>query len=222
MRNHYPDAYVPLGVTDLAQVTVGERHVALADDVYWTNAVTEVAVADGARVEYYRVQSESRRAYHVATTHTTQGRDSVLGLHPITLGAGLSRHDISTSLAGSGAQLVLNGFYLLRGRQHADHHTVIEHAQPHCTSHEYFNGILGEQAHGVFTGRIIVRPGAQRTDSKQTNSNLQHRRSAGRQPAPARDLCGRWKCRTARPWARWMRAPSTPAGGGLSPEGGAA
>jgi Fe-S cluster assembly protein SufD len=155
-----------------AQVTVVERHAALADDVYWTNAVTEVAVGDGARVEYYRVQSESRRAYHVATTHTTQGRDSVLGLHPITLGAGLSRHDISTSLAGNGAQLVLNGFYLLRGRQHADHHTVIEHAQPHCTSHEYFNGILGEQAHGVFTGRIIVRPGAQRTDSKQTNNNL--------------------------------------------------
>jgi Fe-S cluster assembly protein SufD len=155
-----------------AQATVVERHVALNDGVYWTNAVTEVAVGDGARVEYYRVQSESRGAYHIATTHTTQGRDSVLRLHPITLGAGLSRHDIYTALAGSGADLVLNGFYLLRGKQHADHHTVIDHAQPHCTSHEFFNGILGEQAHGVFTGRIIVRPGAQRTDSKQTNNNL--------------------------------------------------
>ncbi len=155
-----------------ARVTVVERHVALTDGVYWTNAVTEVAVGEGARVDYYRIQSDSRVAYHIATTHTTQGRDSTLALHPITLGAGLSRHDIATTLAGSGAQLVLNGFYLLRGKQHADHHTVIEHAQPHCTSHEFFNGILGEQAHGVFTGRIIVRPGAQRTDSKQTNNNL--------------------------------------------------
>jgi Fe-S cluster assembly protein SufD len=155
-----------------AQVTVVESYVALHDGLYWTNAVTEVAVGEGARVEYYRLQRENRQAYHVATTHTIQGRDSVLRLHPITLGAGLARHDIYTALAGSGADLVLNGFYLLRGRQHADHHTVIDHAQPHCTSHEFYNGILGEQAHGVFTGRIIVRPGAQRTDSKQTNNNL--------------------------------------------------
>ena len=155
-----------------ATATVVESYVALTDGLYWTNAVTEVAVGEGARVEYYRLQRESRQAYHVDTTHTTQGRDSVLRFHPITLGAGLARHDIYTVLAGNGADLVLNGFYLLRGKQHADHHTVIDHAQPHCTSHEFFNGILGEQAHGVFTGRIIVRPGAQRTDSKQTNNNL--------------------------------------------------
>jgi Fe-S cluster assembly protein SufD len=155
-----------------ARATVVESYVAFTDGLYWTNAVTEVAVGEGARVEYYRLQRESRQAYHVATTHTIQGRDSVLRLHPITLGADLARHDIYTALAGSGADLVLNGFYLLRGKQHGDHHTVIDHAQPHCTSHEFFNGILGEQAHGVFTGRIIVRPGAQRTDSKQTNNNL--------------------------------------------------
>ena len=155
-----------------ARATVIESYVALNDGLYWTNAVTEVALGEGARVEYYRLQRESRLAYHIATTHTTQGRDSVLRLHPLTLGAGLARHDIYTALAGSGADLMLNGFYLLRGTQHADHHTVIDHAQPHCTSHEFFNGILGEQAHGVFTGRIIVRPGAQRTDSKQTNNNL--------------------------------------------------
>jgi Fe-S cluster assembly protein SufD len=155
-----------------AKATVVETYVAFNDSLYWTNAVTEVAVGEGAQVEYYRLQRESRQAYHVATTHTVQDRDSVLRFHPITLGAGLARHDIYTTLSGSGADLMLNGFYLLRGRQHADHHTVIDHAQPHCTSHEFFNGILGEQAHGVFTGRIIVRPGAQRTDSKQTNNNL--------------------------------------------------
>src|SRR5437870_5904609 len=134
--------------------------------------VAEVAVGDGARRELNRLQRESRQAYQVATTHATQGRDSVLRLHPIALGGGLARHDVQTVLAGSGAELILNGFYLLHGSQHSDHHTVIDHAQPHCASHEFFNGIVGERAHGVFNGRIIVRPGAQRTDSKQTNNNL--------------------------------------------------
>jgi len=155
-----------------ARATVLESYVALQDGVYWTNAVSEVVLGDGARLEHYRVQRESREAYQVAATHARQGRDSVLRLHPLALGAALARHDIRAVLDGTGSDLILNGFYLLRGRQHADHHTVIDHAQPHGTSHEYFNGLLGEQAHGVFNGRIIVRPGAQRTDSKQTNNNL--------------------------------------------------
>ena len=155
-----------------ARATVLESYVALQGGVYWTNAVTEIALAEGARLEHYRIQRESREAYQVATTHATQGRDTLLRLHPVALGAALARHDVRTQLAGTGGELILNGLYLLRGRQHADHHTVIDHAQPHCASHEYFNGLLGEQAHGVFNGRIIVRPGAQRTDSKQTNNNL--------------------------------------------------
>ncbi len=155
-----------------AQAAVVESYAALADAVYWTNAVTEVVVGDGVRAEYYRIQCDGRQAYHVATTHSHQGRDSFLGLHVVTLGAGLARHDIHTVLDGPGGELILNGLYLLDGRQHADHHTVIEHAKPHCASHEFFNGVLDEQAHGVFNGRIIVRPGAQRTDSKQTNNNL--------------------------------------------------
>jgi Fe-S cluster assembly protein SufD len=155
-----------------AEAVVVETYAALADAVYWTNAVTEVVLGDGARAELYRVQREGGRGYQVATTHTQQGRDSTLGLHVVTLGAALARHDIRTVLAGTGAELILNGLYLLSGTQHADHHTVIDHAQPHCASHEFFNGVLAERAHGVFTGRIIVRPGAQRTDSKQTNNNL--------------------------------------------------
>src|SRR2546427_13188138 len=77
------------------------------------------------------------------------------------------------SLDGPGAELILNGLYLLGGTQHADHHTVIDHAQPHCASHEFFNGVLAERAHGVFNGRIIVRPGAQR-DRKSTRLNSSH------------------------------------------------
>jgi len=155
-----------------ARASVVETYASASDGVYWTNAVTEVVVGEGAWAELYRVQQEGPQGFQVATTHSRQERDSYLGLHVVTLGAALARHDINAVLDGPGAELVLNGLYLLSGAQHADHHTVIDHAQPHCASHEFFNGVLAERAHGVFNGRIIVRPGAQRTDSKQTNNNL--------------------------------------------------
>jgi Fe-S cluster assembly protein SufD len=155
-----------------ARVAVVETYAAAADGVYWTNAVTELAVEDGARVDWHRVQRESERAYHTATSHSRQGRDSVVHLHTVALGGALARHDVHTVLAGPGGAAILNGLYLPRGEQHVDHHTWIDHAAPHCETHEYFNGVLDGRARSVFSGRIIVRPGAQRTDSKQTNNNL--------------------------------------------------
>ena len=155
-----------------AHATIVESYAALSGGVYWTNAVSEAVVGRDARLELFRVQREGAEGIQIATTHSRQEHDSYLALHLVTLGAALARHDVSTVLDGAGAELILNGLYLLSGAQHADHHTVIDHAQPHCASHEFFNGVLAERAHGVFNGRIIVRPGAQRTDSKQTNNNL--------------------------------------------------
>jgi Fe-S cluster assembly protein SufD len=139
---------------------------------YWTNAVTEIVALDGARIDAYRVQREGERAHHTAATYSEQGRDSMVTIHPVVFGAALSRHDIVTRLAGQNGHCTINGLYILGDTQHADHHTTIDHAEPHCESHEYMNGVLDGQSRGVFNGRIIVRPGAQRTDSKQTNNNL--------------------------------------------------
>jgi len=155
-----------------ARCAVVESYAAFGDGVYLTNAVTEIVAADGARVDCYRVQRDSVKAYHVGVTATRQGRDSTVHVHPVAFGAALSRHDINVVLDGENGLALLNGLYVLGGRQHADHHTTIDHAKPHCESHEYFNGVLDERSRGVFNGRIIVRPGAQRTDSKQTNNNL--------------------------------------------------
>ena len=137
-----------------------------------TNAVTEVVLADGAHLDLCREQRHGPQSYHTATTQSHQGRDSRFVFTAIALGAALARHDINAVLDGTGAFLILNGLSVLRERQHVDHHTTIEHGQPHCESHEYFNGIYDGESHGVFNGRIIVRHGAQRTDSKQTNNNL--------------------------------------------------
>ena len=155
-----------------ARAAVVETYAGLGESRYWSNPVTELVVGEGARVDWHRVQREGVAAYHTGTSHSRQDRDSVVHLHAVALGGALARHDIHTVLNGPGGEAILNGLYLPTGEQHVDHHTWIDHAAPHCETHEYFNGVLDEKSRSVFNGRIIVRPGAQRTDSKQTNNNL--------------------------------------------------
>ena len=140
--------------------------------MYLTNALSEIVVGDNARLECYRIQRESEAAYHMATTHSVQGRSSNYALHTVPFGGALTRHDIRMVMHGEGGEGVLNGLYVIGGNQHVDHNTLIEHVVPHCDSHEYFNGVLDERSRAVFNGRIVVQPGAQKTDSKQTNNNL--------------------------------------------------
>lgn len=157
-----------------AQASIIETFVGVGTGTapYWTNAASEIVLGENATVDTYRIQHESEVAFQTAVTQSYQGRDSVYSIVAFVFGAALSRHDVNAVIDGPGAEATLNGLSVLRDRQHADHHTTIEHAQPHCNSWEFFNGIYDDNARGVFNGRIIVRPGAQRTDSKQTNNNL--------------------------------------------------
>jgi len=155
-----------------SQVTVIESFASLSDASYVTNSVTELVAAENAIVEHLKFQDESQRAFHIATVAACFGHASKVVTHSIALGAKLSRTNIYATLAGAGLECILNGLYVTRGDQLADHYMVVEHAQPHCASHEYFNGILADKSKGVFHGRILVRPGAQKTDAKQTNKNL--------------------------------------------------
>lgn len=155
-----------------AQATVVETYATLEAGQHLTNAVTEFVVEEGARARHVRIQRESQAAYHMATSQSYQEKESDFSSCSLAFGAALSRHDVNAVLDGAGARLLLNGLSVLAGRQHVDYHTTIDHARPHCESHELFNGILGDYARGVFNGRIIVRPGAQQTDSKQTNNNV--------------------------------------------------
>jgi Fe-S cluster assembly protein SufD len=155
-----------------AQAQIVEAYEGGADGPAFTNVVTEIVLGEGAHLDHCRVQRQAPHGYHVATSQSSQGRDSRLVFTTVALGSGVSRHDVNASLNGSGSYLILNGLSVLGGQQHVDYHTTIEHAQPHAESHEYFNGVFDGESHGVFNGRIIVRPGAQRTDSKQTNNNL--------------------------------------------------
>jgi Fe-S cluster assembly protein SufD len=155
-----------------SKLTVVESYISTGNVAYFTNAVTEILAGDNAKVEYIKLQDEALDAFHIATIAGEFGRVSNVAVHSFALGAKLSRTNIRTKLAGEGLECILNGLYLTRGEQLADHHMIVEHAQPHCASHEYFNGILDDKSKGVFHGRIYVHPIAQKTDAKQTNKNL--------------------------------------------------
>jgi Fe-S cluster assembly protein SufD len=155
-----------------SKLTVLESYISTGNVAYFTNAVTEILAGDSAVVEHIKLQDEAADAFHIATIAGEFGRASNVTVHSFALGAKLSRTNIRTKLAGEGLECILNGLYLTKDEQLADHHMIVEHAQPHCASHEYFNGILDDKSKGVFHGRILVREIAQKTDAKQTNKNL--------------------------------------------------
>ena len=149
-----------------------ESFVSVGDQAYFTDAVVEVVVKDGARLEHCRLQNESPNAYHVTTTSVELGRGSSYNSTAISLGAKLARHDISVVMNHEGAECQVDGLYVVGQDQHSDTHSVIDHKQPHCNSHQLYKGILDGNGRAVFNGKIFVREGAQKTDARQTNKNL--------------------------------------------------
>lgn len=155
-----------------SKATIVESYLSAGTAAYLTNAVTEMIAGENAAIEHIKLQDETASAFHMATIAGEFGRASNVKVHSFALGAKLSRNNIRAKLAGEGLECILNGLYLTRDEQLADHHMIVEHAEPHCASHEYFNGILDDKSKGVFHGRIYVHPIAQKTDAKQTNKNL--------------------------------------------------
>ena len=149
-----------------------ESYVALSDAAYFTNAVTEVSVADGATLEHYKMQRESGDAFHVGTTEARQARDSHYVSFSFATGGRCRARTSTPQLAGEGCGATLNGLYMVDGEQHADHQTFVEHVAPNCSSRELYKGILDGTSHGVFNGKVYVHPDAQKTDGKQTNKAL--------------------------------------------------
>jgi Fe-S cluster assembly protein SufD len=149
-----------------------ETYASLTGAAHVTNVVTELVLGPEARVEHCRLQNENQKSFHIATVQAVQAKDSHWLSHSIASGARVARNQIQTLLDAPGAEAVLNGLFLGRDDQLIDHHTVVDHARPNCESHEFYHGILTGRSHGVFNGKIFVRPDAQKTNAKQTNRNL--------------------------------------------------
>jgi Fe-S cluster assembly protein SufD len=161
-----------LVLEDHSQAQVIESYVGLGTDVYLTNAVTEFVLGQNASAEHCKLEWESPSAFHIATLQIQQARSSNFVSHAIALGGALVRHDINVALNGEGGENTLNGLFMATDEQHIDNHTRIDHVRPHCTSREFYKGILGGKGRGVFNGKIVVHKDAQQTDAMQTNKNL--------------------------------------------------
>ena len=166
----HPRVVLVLGAN--SQASIVETYGGPDGQRYFTNAVTEIELGENAVLHHYKLQYEGADAYHVGATHVRAQRSATCTSHSISLGGGLVRNDVVAVLDGEGVECTLNGLYIADAQRLVDHHTTIDHARPHCGSREIYKGILADRARGVFNGKIIVRPDAQKTDARQTNRAL--------------------------------------------------
>ena len=155
-----------------SQVTLIESYHHLSGQAYFNNVVTEMVVEENAIVDHVRIQDESRQAFHIAAREVQQAKGSVYSSISIDLGGALVRNNFHLRLNAENCEGNLYGFYMAAGQQHVDNHTLIDHAMPHCNSKEHYKGILDDKAHGVFNGKVMVRPDAQKTNAYQSNQCL--------------------------------------------------
>ncbi len=155
-----------------AECAVIEDYVALNDEAYLTNAVTEVVVAPNASVRHIKLQREGGKAFHISTCAVTLAKDARYLAHAVTFGARLSRNNLNIIQQGEGAHAQIDGIALIGGRQLADTHTLMDHTQPNGTCEQVHKTIVGGGAHAVFNGKVFVREGAQLTNSSQQSRNL--------------------------------------------------
>lgn len=155
-----------------AQATVIEHYVSTNETAYLNSCISEISLAENARLSRIRIQQESGAALLYGASFVEQARDSHLNLHSIDIGGRWQRYDTQIRLIEPGAEAHLDGLYVPTGRQHIDNHTCVEHVAPHCVSREDYKGILDGASRGVFNGRIVVHKDAQKTDSEQSSAAL--------------------------------------------------
>lgn len=155
-----------------SQVTIIEHFSSLDQSIYFTNSVTEIVAEENAIVNHIKLQEESKKAFHIGRMEVEQERASNFTSYAISLGGNISRNDFNCKFNDEGGECTLNGLFLLDGTQLFDVHTLIDHAKPHCNSHEHYKGILDEKSRGVFNGKVMVRKDAQKTNAFQENNNI--------------------------------------------------
>ena len=167
----HPRTYVSLGPG--AEATLVESYLGVDDtSENLTNQVTEIELADNACLDHYKIVLASQAGFHIGSINVRQARDARYESHSLALGGKLTRTDINTRLEAEGATAILNGLYMIGGKQHVDHHTRVDHLVPHTNSEENYRGVLDGSARAVFNGKVYVHRDAQQTDAQQSNANL--------------------------------------------------
>ncbi len=155
-----------------SRLAVVETYAGTAGSTTFTNTVNRVVVGSGATVDHYKIQDEPDTGFHLGLLDVRQGPDSRFSSLSVALGSLIARHEVRVRLEGEGAHTTINGLYLPGGDRHHDNPILVEHVAPRCTSRQLYKGIATDRGHGVFNGRIVVRPGAPGADASQTSKNL--------------------------------------------------
>lgn len=161
-----------VSVEDNAQISLIETYAGSETGTYLTNTVTEFFAGNNANIDHYKLELETLEGIHVANQHATLGNAANVTSHAFSIGGAFVRNDVSAKLSGEGCEATINGLYLLEGNQLIDNYTLLEHAEPHCPSHELYKGILSDKSRAVFRGKILVHQKAQKTDAYQQNENI--------------------------------------------------
>lgn len=161
-----------LGANAEATVVESAHTLVSGENVGFTNLVSEIVLADNAHLNHYKVQNDVEQSHFVGAIHAHQEATSVLNTVVVTLSGGVVRNNLSAVLAGKAADTHFYGLYLVDGKTVVDNHTLADHAVAHCTSNELYKGIMDDKATGVFNGKIMVRPDAQKTLAYQSNRNI--------------------------------------------------
>ena len=155
-----------------AQVQIFERHQSLVPHQVLTNAVTEIFAAENAIVDYYKVQNDLDEASLIDNTYVAQKGKSHVSVHTFSFGGQLIRNNLNFYQKGEYIDSTMKGITIIGDRQHVDHYTLVDHAQPNCESHQDYKGIYADKSVGVFNGKIYVNQIAQKTNAFQKNNNI--------------------------------------------------
>ncbi len=165
-----PRNIIVSGKSSSAKVII--THESIGDGKSFTNSVTEIWVKENAHLSIDKVQYESDNSSHISTEQVYQQSNSNFTINTVTLNGGLVRNNLNIELDAPNCESNLYGLYLLKGNQHVDNHTLVDHKKPHCNSNELYKGIMDDKSTGVFNGKVFVRPDAQKTNAFQSNSNI--------------------------------------------------
>ncbi|MDO6676542.1 Fe-S cluster assembly protein SufD [Tenacibaculum sp. 1B UA] len=155
-----------------AHVQIIERHQNLNNNAVLTNAVTEIYTDTHATVDYYKIQNDNNDASLVDNTYIEQQKESTCSVHTFSFGGNITRNNLNFYQKGEHINSILKGITIIEGKQHVDHHTLVNHIEPNCESHQDYKGIYTDRSTGVFNGKVIVEKEAQKTNAYQQNNNV--------------------------------------------------
>lgn len=155
-----------------SSVKLIESHYGIKGVSYFVNSVFDLSVGENAKVTYVRMQNDSENAINIGRTRIGVEKNATLESLAFATGSGLSRHSLDVHLYGAGSSSEVLGIYAVRGNQHVDNTTLIDHHVGECNTNQLYKGILDNESRAVFCGKVLIEKGAQKANSAQLNNNL--------------------------------------------------